>query len=56
MPSDTQTHVSGNGMQVCPGRRVAQEAFAVAARFRAGERVREWPRSKATLPHSGKEP
>jgi hypothetical protein len=56
MRSDTQTHVSGNGIQVCPGRRVAQVAFAVAARFRAGERVREWPRSKATLPHSGKEP
>jgi hypothetical protein len=56
MPSDTQTHVSGNGMHVCRGRRVAQGRFAVVAQLRAGEQVREWPRSKGPLPHSGKEP
>ena len=51
-----ETHVSGNDMQVCPRRWVAQETFAVAARFCAGEQVRESPRSKAPLPHSGEEP
>ena len=51
-----ETHVSGNDIQVCPRRRVAQETFAVAARFCAGEQVRESPRSKAPLPHSGEEP
>src|SRR3954465_6819745 len=56
MPSDTPTHVLGNGMRVCPGRQVAQGRFADAAQLRAGEQVRDWPRSKGPLPHSGKKP
>jgi hypothetical protein len=56
MSSETQTHVSGNGMRVCPGRRVAQGRFADATQFRPGEQVRDWPRSKGPLPHSGEEP